>query len=197
VLRPLTLLYFAVVCRSAVSFGFMTFLPILLNRAGYSIAAGGAVLTAYLAAGAVGGFLGGWMADRIGGRRVVIQSFLGAAPLFYGFVVLPQPWGNVSLVLGGFVLQGSLPVNVVLGQELSPRHSSTIASLLMGAAWGIGMLLVGPTGAIADAIGLRGALAILAALLFVGLGCAVALPDIRRAALPVGVAEPQLAAETS
>ena len=39
--RPLSLLYFAVVCRSAVSYGFMTFLPIYLNRRGYSVTAGG------------------------------------------------------------------------------------------------------------------------------------------------------------
>src|SRR5882672_10865100 len=45
VARPLTLLYFAVVCRSAVSYGFMTFLPLYLNRRGYTVATGGMLLT--------------------------------------------------------------------------------------------------------------------------------------------------------
>jgi len=40
------------------------------------------------------------------------------------------------------VLQASLPVNVVLGQELSPRHAGIISSLLMGAAWGLGAHVV-------------------------------------------------------
>jgi FSR family fosmidomycin resistance protein-like MFS transporter len=180
VARPLTLLYVAVVCRSAVSYGFMTFLPIHLHERGYSIAAGGAMTTAYLALGALGGFGGGWLADRWGGRRVVVSSFLGATPLYFAFLFLPEPASLVALVAGSFVLQASLPVNVVLGQELSPRHSSVISSLLMGAAWGVGALLVGPIGALADHHGLRVALTCLACLLPVGLTCALSLPRIAR-----------------
>ncbi len=176
VLRPLTLLYFAVVTRSAVSYGFMTFLPIRLHDRGFSVAAGGALLTAYLALGALGGFVGGWLAERWGGRRVVVASFIGATPLFFLFLFLPDAPGLACLILGGFVLQASLPINVVLGQELSPRHSSTISSLLMGAAWGLGALLIGPVGALADAYGLTAGLACLSCLLLAGLGCALALP---------------------
>ena len=177
VLRPLTLLYFAVVCRSAVASGFMTFLPIHLSHRGFSLAAGGLLVTAYLALGAIGGFVGGWLAERIGGRRVVVMSFAGAVPLFLGFLLLPDAQGLACLIAGAFVLQASLPVNVVLGQELSPRHSGTISSLLMGAAWGLGALLVSPIGVLADARGLPFALASLSALLPVGLGCALGLPQ--------------------
>jgi FSR family fosmidomycin resistance protein-like MFS transporter len=179
--RPLTLLYFAVVCRSAVGSGFMTFLPLDLHRRGFSVSAGGALLTAYLGLGALGGLLGGWLADRWGGRRVIICSFLGSAPLFFVFPLLPLLPGLVCLMAGSFLLQASLPVNVMMGQELSPRHASTISSLLMGAAWGLGNLLVGPTGALADARGIPVALMTLAALLPVGLACALALPGPRRA----------------
>jgi FSR family fosmidomycin resistance protein-like MFS transporter len=178
---PLSLLYLCVVCRSAVSYGFMTFLPIYLHRHGFSVAAGGQVLTAYLALGALGGFAGGWLAERFGGRSVVIASFIGAAPLFLAFLWLPLKLGLASLIGGQFLLQASLPVNVVLGQELSPRHSSTISSLLMGAAWGVGALLIGPVGALADQRGLEWALRCLASLLIAGLVCALALP--RRAQL--------------
>lgn len=180
VARPLMLLYFAVVCRSAVSYGFATFLPILLARRGHSVQEGGAYLAAYLGGGAVGGLAGGWLADRIGGRRVVIHSFLGALPFFVGFLLLPQGLGMASLIVGGLILQSSLPVNVAMGQELSPAHRSTISSLLMGAAWGLGVMLVGPTGALADARGLPVALGALLSLLVVGFGCGVALPDPRR-----------------
>lgn len=177
VLRPLVLLYLVVVCRSAVSFGFMTFLPLRLHDHHFPVAVGGAVLTAYLGLGALGGFFGGWLADRWGGRRVVVRSFVGAIPLFFAFLVLPDVPGIVCLVIGSFILQGSLPVNVVLGQELSPRHSSTISSLLMGAAWGVGALLIGPIGALADHLGLATALACLTGLLAAGLFCAIGLPS--------------------
>ena len=188
---PLTLLYCCVVCRSAASYGFMTFLPIFLHRRGFTLGAGGAVLTAYLAAGALGGFLGGWLAERWGGRRVVVASFVGAIPLYAGFLFLPGAAALCSLVAGSLVLQSSLPVNVVLGQELSPRHSSTISSLLMGAAWGFGALLISPVGALADARGLDVALRTLSLVLVVGLGCAIALPRIT-SPLRHGVAVPQL-----
>ena len=182
VLKPLALLYFVVVFRSAVSYGFMTFLPLRLHERGFAVATGGWLLTAYLALGAMGGFLGGWLAERWGGRRVVIVSFLGATPLYFAFLYLPDVPGMVSLILGSFVLQASLPVNVVLGQELSPRHSSTISSLLMGAAWGVGALLIGPIGALADAYGLTAALTALACMLAAGFACATALPRAQRAA---------------
>ena len=180
VLRPLLLLYFATVCRSAVSYGFMTFLPLDLRAHGFALATGGYMVTAYAGLGALGGFLGGWLTERWGGRRVVIGSFLLATPLYFGYLLLPSPINLVSLVAGSFALQSSLPVNVVLGQELSPRHSSTISSLLMGAAWGLGALIVGPLGAIADRFGLHTALLGLAGFLAVGLVCAYVLPDLKR-----------------
>jgi MFS transporter, FSR family, fosmidomycin resistance protein len=179
VLRPIALLYVTVVVRSVVASGFMTFLPMHLHRLGYTVAFGGTALTVFLAAGALGGFAGGWMAERIGGRRVLIQSFLGALPLFVLFLFLPVGPGLACLALGSFVVQGSIPVSVVLGQELAPRHSSTVSSLLMGAAWGVGALCVAPVGALADACGLRAALAVLTATILVGLGCALALPEPR------------------
>jgi len=190
VLRPLSLLYAAVVCRSAVSYGFMTFLPLYLHRRGWTVAQGGAMLTAHLVCGALGGFLGGWLADRWGGRTVVVRSFVLAAPLYVAFLFLPDWRGLTCLVLGGFFLQSSLPVNVVMGQELSPAHASTISSLLMGAAWGVGALIIGPVGALADARGLHTALLVLASLLAVGLVCALALPNLGRHAAPVDLAEP-------
>lgn len=176
VMKPLALLYGATVCRSAVSYGFMTFLPIYLHAHGFSISAGGMMVTAYAALGATGGFLGGWLAERWGGRRVVVLSFLLAAPLYFAFLFLPQPANLFALVLGSFALQSSLPVNVVLGQELSPRHSSTISSLLMGGAWGLGAMIIGPIGALADHRGLVVALGTLAGTLVVGFACAFSLP---------------------
>jgi FSR family fosmidomycin resistance protein-like MFS transporter len=177
--KPLSLIYGTGVFRSAVSYGFMTFMPLLLHRKGFSVAAGGTFLTLYLGAGAVGGFLGGWAADRWGGRAVLVRSFAGALPLYLSFLFLPIAAGLVALVLGCFILQSSLPVNVTMGQELSPRHASTISSLLMGAAWGVGQLMAGPIGVLADARGLETALFVLASLLAFGLACALGLPRVQ------------------
>jgi FSR family fosmidomycin resistance protein-like MFS transporter len=197
VARTLGLLYSAVVLRSAVSFGFMIYLPIYLHQRGFSVRAGGGLLAAYLLSGGVGGFLGGWLSDRWGGRQVVLRSFIVATPLYFAFLLLPLGLGLACLILGSLALQASLPVNVVMGQQLSPRHSSTISSLLMGAAWGIGTLLVGPTGMLADARGLPMALACLTCLLPVGCVCGAALPDIRRPVPSVELLSPSAAIEQS
>ena len=179
VLRPLSLLYMTTVSRSAVSYGFMTFLPLYLHARGYALSRGGAIMSLYLLLGALGGFFGGFLSDRISGVRVVILSFVCAIPFYAAFLLLPDMPGLVALMLGTFVLSTSLPVNVVLGQELSPRHSSTISSLLMGAAWGVGALIIGPIGALADRSGLHTGLAVLSCILLLGLTCALMLPGAR------------------
>lgn len=176
VARPLSLLYATVVCRSAVSSGFATFLPLWVHERGWSVHAGGVLTTVYLTLGALGGLFGGWLSSRMGRRRVVVQSFTLAIPFFAAFFLLPEKPGLVCLVIGYFLMQGSLPVNVVMGQELSPRHSGTISSLLMGAAWGVGALLIGPIGALADRAGLHIALMVLSLFILVGAVCAWQLP---------------------
>jgi FSR family fosmidomycin resistance protein-like MFS transporter len=184
VARSLSMIYFAVVCRSAVSAGFATFLPLWVHAHGGSVTRGGWITTSYLTLGSLGGFLGGWLADRFGGRRVVVASFATSAPFYALFFLLPGAFRLPALFVGYLVLQASLPVNVVLGQELSPRHSGIISSLLMGAAWGLGALLLYPIGMLADHAGLEVALATLSSLVVVGFACAT---QIARAhvALPV------------
>lgn len=172
VAKPLAMLYFTVVCRSAVSSGFATFLPLWVHAHGGSVARGGVLTTVYLTLGALGGFAGGWLADRFGGRKVVVASFALAAPFYVLFFLLRGPIAFVALVTGYTMLQASLPVNVVLGQELSPRHAGIISSLLMGAAWGLGALLIYPIGAFADRAGLDRALMLLSSLILVGFMCA-------------------------
>ncbi len=178
VAKPLAYLYGAVATRSAVSAGFATFLPLWASERGWSVVAGGALTTLYLTLGALGGLAGGWFASRVGGHRVIRVSFLFAMPFFAAFFVLPQPWSLAALLVGYFGLQTSLPVNVVLGQELSPAHAGTISSLLMGAAWGLGALLIGPIGAFADHAGLTRALMLLSLLLVVGFACASAFASL-------------------
>ncbi len=175
VLRPLAMLYFTVVCRSAVSSGFATFLPLWVHAHGGTVTQGGLLTTVYLTLGALGGFMGGWLADRFGGRRVVRASFLLAIPFYVLFFALHGTLSLVALLVGYCMLQASLPVNVVLGQELSPRHAGILSSLLMGAAWGLGALLIYPIGAFADRVGLDRALMVLSGLLVVGSLCSLGI----------------------
>lgn len=172
-------LYLTTVCRYATSYGFMVFLPIFLTHHGRSFEFGGLAVSAYLTTGAIGAFIGGWLSDRVGGRTVVLWSLAGSLPFFLAFIFVPVSVALPVLLVGHLILQLSLPVMVVMGQEIAPRHASTMASLLMGGAWGIGLLLMGPVGALADARGIETALGVLASILVVGLLLALRLPDTR------------------
>ena len=182
VARHIVTLYLTTICRYATSYGFMTFLPIYLSRKGHAFEFGGFAVSAYLTAGALGSFLGGWLSDRIGRRNVVLWSLGGALPFYFAFLFLPDMLGLVAVVLGGFMLQMSLPVMVVMGQELAPRHVSTVSSLIMGAAWGVSMLMMTPIGALADATSVSVAMGALASSLIVGLALAITLPETRHLA---------------
>ena len=153
--KPLTLLYLIVVLRTMTSIAFATFLPVMLTRRGMSVGAAGATVAAYLFASGVGGFFGGPAADRWGPRGVIAWSlvlsvpFLLAAPLLGGLPFV------IALMLGGFFLQSTLPVNVMFGQAIAPVSAATVSSLMMGFAWGTGGMTVPLTGFIADRIGIE------------------------------------------
>jgi hypothetical protein len=43
----------------------------------------------------------------------------------------------LSLAIGGFLRQSTLPVNVTFGQTIAPISTATVSSLMMGFAWGM------------------------------------------------------------
>lgn len=166
---PLTLLYFLVVLRSAVQIVFAQFLPAYLVQRGYTLEQASQALSLYLFFGGVGGFAGGALADRFGGKRVIAYSMLLAAPAGLGFMLTRGPWSIALLALAGLILLFTTPVNVVMAQNLMPRSASTVSALMMGFAWGMaGMVCVPMVGRLADAYGLHNAL--FAVVLLPGLG---------------------------
>lgn len=159
--RPLTLLYFSVFVRSIVQISFTQFLPLYLNRErGLSLGSSSLALTLYLASGALGGFVGGHLADKFGGRRVILISFAGSLP-FLALFFLASGWlSYVGLALGGLFLLFTIPVNVVMGQALVPSQAGTVSALMMGFAWGTaGMIFIPLVGWAADHTTLETALA--------------------------------------
>src|SRR5207237_1864439 len=85
--RPLAILFFLVVIRSIVQVTFAQFLPLYLNlQRGYSLSAASYITSIYLVGGALGGFAGGNLADRFGGRRVIQISMICSMPFLLLFV---------------------------------------------------------------------------------------------------------------
>jgi FSR family fosmidomycin resistance protein-like MFS transporter len=165
-----------VICRSWVAVGLNTYVPKLYAGFGYSPAEYGSVLSAILFADAAGGFLGGFIADRVGRRRVITLSLTSAAPALLFFFLLPRPWNLVFGVLGGFCLNISQSVTLLIGQGLLPGRVGLASGLIMGFTFVAGALAASASGAAADRIGLLVTLRFVALLPFIGAACSLLLP---------------------
>ena len=178
VMKPMILLYFLVVIRSVIQIVFTQFLALYfhLDR-GFSIPSASYVLTLFLTGGAMGGFTGGNLADRFGGRRIVMFSMIASTPFLVAFL-LTRGWVSLAgLFLGGLILLFTVPVNVTMAQELVPTQAGTVSALMMGFAWGMAGLVAIPLfGWTADHVGLHRSLWGVVLLPLIGFLLALQLP---------------------
>jgi FSR family fosmidomycin resistance protein-like MFS transporter len=70
-------------------------------------------------------------------------------------------------------------VSVTFGQAIARVGAATVASLMMGFAWGMGSLSVPLVGGLADRAGIETALTVIAFVPLAAAALAAALPDIR------------------
>ena len=176
--KPLTILYLLVFIRSIVQISFTQFLPLYLNKErGMDLQSASVGLSIYLAAGAIGGFLGGNIADRFGGRTVILLSMILSVPFLAMFFLTTGMPSMIGLALGGLILLFTIPVNVTMGQDLAPAQSGTVSALMMGFAWGTaGMIFIPLVGWAADYYTLHNALLALVVFPLVGFALALKLP---------------------
>ncbi len=176
--KPMTILYLLVFLRSAVQIVYGQFLPLYLHRErGMSLIDSSLALTVYLLFGAAGGFLGGNLADRFGGRRIILFSMIACVP-FLAIFLLTTGWMSIgSLAIGGLLLLFTVPVNVVMAQELAPSQAGTVSALMMGFAWGFaGLVFIPTTGFIAQHTTLHFALSLLTICPLIGFFLTMSLP---------------------
>lgn len=175
-LRPLAILYFLVVIRSAVQVVFVSFLPFYFTTRGFTEVQSSQLLTLFLLAGGTAGFFGGVLADRFGGRTIIALSMIGCLPLLLGSLWTSGLLSMLFCIAGGAFLLFTTPVNVVMAQTLVPHGASTVSALMMGFAWGMGGLLVPVTGLLSDLYGLQAAMSGVVLLTVPGFLLCLALP---------------------
>jgi FSR family fosmidomycin resistance protein-like MFS transporter len=150
-----------------------SFLPLYAVSRGASVVDSSRLLTLFLLSGAVGGLVGGWLADRFGRDGVIIVSLLLAAPFCVLLAVQDSvgPAFVVATSVSGLLLNGSFVVLAVRGQESMPGNLGMVSGLMLGLSIGLGGLAVAPMALVAERAGMpplfvaAGGLAVACALL--------------------------------
>ncbi len=162
--RELASIVGVIAVRSMAYTGMLTLLPLYFQERNYSKIAASRLLTLMLAAGAMGGVLGGIISDKFGRKPLVVASLMLASPLFYLFLNTQGVLSLVFLALAGMSLMSNFSVTIVAAQEVIPDNKALAAGLTMGLAGGLGGLAVIFIGRIGDLWGLQAAISILFAL---------------------------------
>ncbi len=175
--RAMALLWLLMVLRAFVSQSFMTFMPIQLAQKGYTLVSIGGILGVYTAAGALSGLVAGHLSDRIDFKPIFYVTFFLATPALYAFLFLPGQWVYLGSLATGFMVLATLPVSVIMAQELAPRGRSMASSLMMGFAYGTGGFLTPLTGKLAEIYSLPSVLSAVAVIPLLTLFLIHRLPD--------------------
>lgn len=154
--RLLSSLVSVVTMRSVINTGLITFIPLLGQERGMSLGETAQVLTVYLFAGAVGGLVGGFAADRWGRDRVIVISMLLCVP--FGVFVGLAPTAGIGFFAAAagasFFLNGSFVVLTIRAQESMPGNIAMVSGIMLGLTIGLGGLAVTPLALLAEVLGL-------------------------------------------
>lgn len=156
--RELLAIVGVIAIRSLAYTGLLTMLPLYFKSRNLSNVAGSHLVTIMLAAGAIGGILGGFISDLYGRKRLIVGSLMLSTPLFLIFFNTAGIISMFCLGLAGASLLSSFSVTVVAAQEAIPDNKALAAGLTMGFAGGLGGLAVIIIGRIADIWGISVAL---------------------------------------
>ncbi len=151
----------------------------LIHRFQVPVATAQMYLFCFLAAVAVGTFLGGPIGDRIGRKTVIWVSILGALPFTLLMPYADLTWTCVLSIIIGLILASAFPAIVVFAQELVPGKIGMISGLFFGFSFGMGGLGAAVLGKVADAYGIDTVYRICAFLPAIGL-LAAFLPNLKK-----------------
>ncbi|MBN8421995.1 MAG: MFS transporter [Verrucomicrobia bacterium] len=149
----------------------------LMERFHVSVQTSQYYLFLFLFAVAVGTIVGGPVGDRIGRKRVIWFSILGAAPFSLWLPHAGLALTAVLTVIIGLILASAFSAILVYAQELMPGKVGMIAGLFFGLAFGIAGIGAAVLGKIADHQGINFVFHFCAFLPLLGL-LTMFLPDV-------------------
>jgi FSR family fosmidomycin resistance protein-like MFS transporter len=141
-----SLLVMVVVLRSWCQIGVTGFLPFFYARQQIPLSRSEWFNFLFLAAGAVGTFIGGTLSDQRGKKWLLVGSMALSVPFAWILPYAKGVWAALDLILFGFLVLSSFAVTVVYAQWLLPRNIGLASGLMIGfgvGAGGIGATLLG------------------------------------------------------
>ena len=151
----------------------------LMHKFQLSVQSAQVHLFAFLFAVAMGTFFGGPIGDRIGRKRVIWISILGAAPFALALPYANLTWTGVLAFTIGLILASAFSAILVFAQELIPGRVGTVSGLFFGFAFGMGGIGAAVLGKVADYYGIEFVYRVCSYLPLLGI-LAAFLPDLRR-----------------
>ena len=136
------------------------------------------MLFAYLAAGALGVLIGGPLGDKIGRRRIIWFSILGALPFSFWLPYANLYWTVALTIIVAFIMASAFAAILVFAMELLPGRVGLVGGLFYGLVFGLGAVSAALLGEVADRTSIATVFQISALLPAIGL-LTWCLPDIR------------------
>jgi len=177
--KVIALIWLVMFMRAIVGQSFLTFMPVLYVREGFSVVAAGAIYSLFTVSGTVSGLLSGHISDRIGFKPVFLASYLLMAPALWLLLQLSGNWVYLGSALAGAMVLAPLPLGVTMAQTLAPKGRSMVASLMMGFAYGLGGAITPIVGKLADTYTIRPVLILIAAIPLLTLPIIALFPKTR------------------
>ena len=151
----------------------------LLGRFHVSVQTSQIMLFLYLLASPLGALIGGHLGDRIGRRKIIWFSILGAVPFTLALPHVDLVWTGVLTLIIGMIMSSAFPAILVYATELMPGRLGTVAGLFYGLTFGLGALSAALLGMLADVTSIATVYQLCAYLPLIGL-LTWFLPDIGR-----------------
>jgi FSR family fosmidomycin resistance protein-like MFS transporter len=174
--RRASLLSLIILAGSTVSIGSISFAPKLFTELGYTPAYVGWLSGLFMMGSAFGGVTGGWIADRRGGKSVILLGAVGVIlPIFF-YIPAEGIFRFALLLLAGFF--GGMPhsILILMAQSLLPGRQALASGLALGFMFFSGSVGSFFLGIIADTVGLATALQGTAALPLIAVVATLLLP---------------------
>ena len=185
-----------VALRSWSQTNMMTFLPKYYSDAGFSAGMYGLIAALFMGASALGGVGGGWLGDRMSGRRVTLWSLiLGSLPLALYPTLGLTPWALLLSPLAGGLTGVSHTILVVQAQRMMPGGMGAASGLILGFMFASGSVGTLVSGVQADRAGWEAMLMTTAAITLMAGVLALGIPPALESRQPASPMELEASAQ--